>query len=224
VLVRPNLNLFPALLQQEIPYDSTVPIRLNNAQASVDYIFEWEEIIDPATPPEVEVGQEINRASPPYDGHHNLLAGPFTDDAIFRIRVRKRFSGLEALLPTTFHLKVAPNTDLQVQPTLTEIFIGLDVDVTVSGTQTGVEYHLRDRATGAQVGSRRFDHFNVGIGTARIGDTFAVRNDFQHVQHFNTGIVLAPMILDVVALKRSNGMEATVNTPIEIQIRPGRPS
>lgn len=225
VLLYPNPDLNPVLQIAETVYGGHALLSISNAQESVRYELIRQSVDEPGAPSHLQTGVVIERKSPHRDGEMNYAIGPLHYDQSFSLSAVKISSGLRIDFPETYSVFVGPFRFVDARYDSRYIFWDQIVPVYLRYAQLGVKYQLRDASAPDGEGfvdEIVFNHFNVPVGQAIVGDDLAVFNPGGSFLLMRTPPVERELTYEIIATKARNGLQAVMHERVYIRVRRGR--
>lgn len=240
LVTKPTVKVFPNTAVQVTlnaaatgtDYNGIAELLLNGTQTSVDYQLIFKDIdkdLDKDAEKDKIEKQKLLNSLIGNPGKGTGAAKPLslkttalTEDLTVGILATKRDTQngpqlqRELTAVITIPVKPDPSRDLIITDPIS--VAGDTGTIEVLPPQRGVYYQLRDNATNAEVGWRRYYHKNYGIGRARIGVEFAVDTAADDTVFLATGPVSKETTFNVLAIKASTGLSVQLTEIITLKI------
>ena len=227
LLIKPTVRVFPNTAVPVIlnaaggtDYNAVAELLLNGTQATVDYQLIFKDIDDDSVNKQALLNTAIgNSGEGKSDGTAlSLKTTQLTEDLTVAVLATKHGTKLQRELTTVVFIPVKPDPSRSLIITDPISVAGDTGTIEVLPPQRGVYYQLRNNATNAEVGWRRYYHKNYGIGRARIGVEFAVDTAPDDTVFLATGPVNVETVFNVYAVKATTGMATQLTQLVKLKI------
>ncbi|MES2554634.1 MAG: hypothetical protein V4604_00710 [Bacteroidota bacterium] len=222
VRVLPNTAVPVTLnaVAQGTDYNAVAELLLNATQASTDYQLIFKDIDDDTVDKPALLNTTVGKSGKGKSDATplSLKTTKLTEDLTVGIMATKRDSGLQRELTAVITIPVRPDPSRGLVVTDPISAAGDTGTIEVLPPQRGVYYQLRNNATNAEVGWRRYYHKNYGIGRARIGVEFAVDTAPDDTVFLATGPVSVETTFNVYAVKATTQLAVQLTKVITLKI------
>ncbi|MDH4473234.1 MAG: hypothetical protein QE487_11555 [Fluviicola sp.] len=228
LVTKPTVKVFPNTAVQVTlnavaagtDYNAIAELLLNATQVSADYQLIFKDIDDDKADKPALLNTTIGKSGRGKNDATllSLKTTKLTEDLTVGILATKRDSGLQRELTAVITIPVRPDPSRDLIVTDPISAAGDTGTIEVLPPQRGVYYQLRNNATNAEVGWRRYYHKNYGIGRARIGVEFAVDTAPDDTVFLATGPVSTETAFNVFAVKATTGLSVQLTKIITLKI------
>lgn len=226
VLVRPNPATAVSATPPIVNYNASAKLKLENAQASVEYCLFKRELTpseyQPATKDNLALdngeGQQIFIQKPAnadgfglvgvFESDFSLSTGKLTEDTLFIIQATKIDNRESLQLTQALVVLTRPNTAPPVGALAETIPAGESGVVTVEKTQPGVHYQLRLDSDNSLVNLPGYHQTDRGVESIRVEVDLVVETQGEAILLLPTQAINGPTTFNVLARKTLSGVTA----------------